>query len=175
MFNGYIGRFLKKNKLRLVAALLALCMLLMSILVFVQPVGAATYQQLDPTYRELVFQNCELGGVDPYIVLALIDTESGNDPNAVNSSGTCFGLCQIHKCWEKKAAALGCDIFTPEGNIVWCIWMLSSIQAEDCDLNHMLVRYNTGKLATESSKYSRGIIAKAEALRAIETCTDGVQ
>lgn len=129
-------------------------------------VKAATFQELNPEYKQCVMDNCTVTGLDPYIVLALIQTESGNDPTAVSSDGKCYGLCQINKCWSKKAAEYGCDLFVPEDNITWCCKMLSDAYVKYCDFEKALVVYNSGKLYANSTPYSRRIVALAADLRA---------
>lgn len=150
---------MKKRKtplwIKIVAVLLAAVM-------FCTPCYAA---ELDDSYRAHVFNCAAEMEIDPYIVLSLIENESGNFPGVVNSAGNCFGLCQIHKCWEKKAAAQGINIYDPYGNIAWCTIMLHDIYVQYGDWNKTLVVYNAGRLYANSSKYSRKIIARATELK----------
>lgn len=44
----------------------------------------------------VLFEACERNGIDPAIALALIETESRFQPDAVNSYSGCYGLCQLN-------------------------------------------------------------------------------
>lgn len=120
--------------------------------------------ELAPEYQTYVRQVSECTGIDPYIMMALIETESGNNPDAVNQAGNCLGLCQIHKCWANKAAEQGIDIYDPYGNITWSALMLDGYYDMYGDWNKALVHYNAGRLYADSSKYSRHIVARAAEL-----------
>lgn len=44
----------------------------------------------------VLFEACDRNGIDPAIALALIETESRFQPDAVNSYSGCYGLCQLN-------------------------------------------------------------------------------
>lgn len=144
-------------------ALMILVTLLTIIIGTTQTVEA---NELDYEYKNFVKASAEQAGVDEYIVLGLIEKESGNNIDAVNSDGTCYGPCQIHRCWNKQAQELGLDIMNnPYDNISFCCHMLSSYYQQYGDYNKTLVHYNAGHLYADSSSYSRDIIKRADRIR----------
>lgn len=154
------------NKITIKKVALAIALFIivamMTVIVSCANVKAA---ELPIEYREHVVECSTAMNIDQYIVLALIETESGNDYTAINSAGNCFGLCQIHKCWERKANDVGYNIYEPYGNIGWCSVLLRDCYQECGDWNRALVKYNAGRVYADSSPYSRKIIARAEELR----------
>lgn len=156
------GEYMKKKRRR-TPFWIKVVAILLAIVMFCTPCYAA---ELDESYR-LHTINCSTEmGIDPYVVLALIETESGNFPGVVNSAGNCFGLCQIHECWANKAALYGINIYEPYGNIAWCTILLSDcLNKCDGDMNKALVMYNAGYLYADSSPYSKKILKRANELK----------
>ena len=51
---------------------------------------------LSADLQSVLFEACDRNGIDPAIALALIETESRFQPDAVNSYSGCYGLCQLN-------------------------------------------------------------------------------
>lgn len=141
-------------------------LILILVLIFVLPVRVNA-QTLNPEYRQAVIEYSEKEHIDHYIVLALIEKESNNTPDIINADRTCYGLCQINKCWATQAKEIGLgDIKTdPTSNIAWCCHMLGQYYAMYSDYNKALVHYNAGYLYANESNYSRCIVNRAQALK----------
>ena len=79
------------------------------------------------------------------LVLAIMECESGFDPDAVSADGTCFGLMQIHRCnaaWVKSC--LGVSIYDPKGGITAGVYILAEYLSR-YDLHRALMAYNSGE------------------------------
>lgn len=113
-----------------------------------KPVGRLLY----PTpYKEAVFFYASQHGLDPFLVLALIRTESKFYPLAVSSTGA-KGLMQLMPDTASWVAErLGTEfeeerLFDPEYNIRLGTWYLAYILKEfDGNLVAALAAYNGGK------------------------------
>ncbi|MDW8107332.1 MAG: lytic transglycosylase domain-containing protein [Armatimonadota bacterium] len=80
-------------------------------------------------------------GVDPELVLRIIQAESGGDPNAVSPKGA-IGLMQL---MPETARALGvADPFDPAQNIEGGVRYLSHLIRRFGDLRLALAAYNAG-------------------------------
>lgn len=109
--------------------------------------------------------------VDPYILEALCETESGLDVYAVN--GNYVGLFQVSLQHSDRMAAIGgTDIWEPLTNARVAASLLSELLQECGDMHYALMRYNmradtannmwkNGKI----SDYAKKIVSRAEVLR----------
>ena len=133
-----------KKKLRLIIIFLAI--LLAIILVF----DYASMQLYPVKYRELVQLYSEKFGIDPYLVFAIIKTESNFQPKAISPKNA-RGLMQI----SERTGKWGADklqltdytnekLFDPETNINIGCWYLSVLYDEFNDTNLVLAAYNGG-------------------------------
>lgn len=103
------------------------------------------------SYKSLIFAYAEANGVDPYLVAAIIRTESGFRPDATSSQGA-RGLMQIMPETGRWAAArLGIeftpdDLYDPEYNIRLGTWYLAELLREFAgDPVLALAAYNGGR------------------------------
>lgn len=85
-------------------------------------------------------------GLDPEIVKALIEIESGGDPYAVGDSGESIGLMQIQPKWHgERMARLGVtDLMDPYQNVLTGCDILAEKLAEYGNLHDALSAYNAG-------------------------------
>lgn len=85
-------------------------------------------------------------GLDPEVVKALIEVESGGDPHAVGDSGESLGLMQIQPRWHgERMARLGVtDLFDPYENVLTGCDILAEKLAEYGNLHDALSAYNAG-------------------------------
>lgn len=100
-------------------------------------------------------------GLDPEIVKALIEVESGGDPHAVGDSGESLGLMQIQPRWHgERMARLGVtDLMDPYQNVVVGCAILSDLYDKYGNYEDALSVYNSGN--TEDGKaYAERILRK---------------
>ena len=102
-------------------------------------------------YNEYIFQYSQEYGFEPSLIYALIYTESGFNPDAV-SSADAIGLMQITEDtfeWAQNRANVGeaipaNELFDPETNIHYGVYILSLLREEFSDEPTMLAAYNAG-------------------------------
>jgi soluble lytic murein transglycosylase-like protein len=107
-------------------------------------------------------------GVSPELIEAMIETESRGISSA--SNGSCIGLMQVSTRWHRdRAARLGVDIRTDEGNIKTGVDFLMELAAEDEDLYYVLARYNGQKNAAPGkiNGYATEILNRANELEIV--------
>lgn len=112
--------------------------------------------------QQAIVDNCIYFGLDPHIVLGIIETESTFRTEADN--GICYGLMQIHRGnqnWVLKNAGVT-NIFDPAQNIragCWILWKGLQITG---NLEEALVWYNAGEVYASSTPYSCKVLKSAE-------------
>ncbi|MHC1722535.1 MAG: transglycosylase SLT domain-containing protein [Aminipila sp.] len=119
---------------------------------------------------QFAYDYSELQGVDPKATFAVIEAESGFNPNLISKNGD-YGLMQINKSnhqWLSKALGVT-DFLDPKQNIRAGVYMLRCIQNNNYDnLHQVLMVYNQGSRGAirdwnkgiYSSNYSRNVINK---------------
>lgn len=121
---------------------------------------------------------CEQRDIDYYMVVALIERESGYKWDATGDGGNSVGYMQIGERWHKdrmleEAVA---DLLNPYGNIRVGLNFLQYLNKKYLDnsgANCVLMAYNMGesgarslwKEGTYSTEYSRGVLKRAEEIR----------
>ena len=115
--------------------------------------------------------------VDPALVLAIIEKESGYDPAAAGDNGKSQGLMQIWRsAHESRMEKLGAvNLYDPYDNILVGIDILAEKLESYEDVEKALIAYNAGdagakKLYFEkgiySNRYSQAVMEIAEKIRA---------
>jgi len=121
---------------------------------------------LDPIFQGWLFDYCEYQEISPYLVIAIIETESSCDPNAKSPDGSCVGLMQVSTYWHKaKLEKMGLkDFYNPYQNVMVGIEILQNY-LEHNSLEWALTCYNGGADYANSmngtSEYARTIIERA--------------
>lgn len=100
----------------------------------------------DPDERRLllegVYQEAQLAGLAPEIVLAVIQVESAFQQEAVSSAGA-LGLMQIMPFWVAELGRPVDDLFDPRLNLRYgCTILAHYLAVEGGDLTRALARYN---------------------------------
>ncbi|APX95002.1 lytic murein transglycosylase [Halomonas sp. 1513] len=100
----------------------------------------------DPETRmrllERVYQEAQLAGLAPEIVLAVIQVESAFQKEAVSSAGA-LGLMQIMPFWVAELGRPADDLFDPLLNLRYgCTILAHYLAVERGDLTRALARYN---------------------------------
>lgn len=146
--------------------------------------GGFTYYQIPEDYaryggdfpeevQSYLWQLCEDAGVNYYIVVALIERESGYKQNATGDRGNSKGYMQIYEKWHTKRmqAESVDDLYNPYGNIRVGVNLLTELLGRaDGDYHYVLMSYNMGESRTKSlysegvcsTNYSRGILQRAQ-------------
>ena len=90
---------------------------------------------------ELVYNKAIQKGVDPALALALVERESGFNPNAIGDSGKSFGLFQIHSPSHPNYKGG----LNPEANIEYGLNLLKGhLDRYGGDIDKALWAYNAG-------------------------------
>lgn len=132
---------------------------------------------LTESLQDIIIDISAERGVDPALVLAVIEKESGYDPAAAGDNGKSQGLMQIWRsAHEKRMEKLGAvNLYDPYDNIIVGIDILAEKLAKYEDVEKALIAYNAGdagakKLYFEkgiySNRYSRAVMEIAEKIRA---------
>lgn len=84
--------------------------------------------------------------IDPFLIFAIAERESGLNPNAVGDNGASVGLAQIQPRWSKeRMKRLGvADLKEPRGCVKVAIDILLEYKEKDSDLYCVLMAYNGG-------------------------------
>lgn len=117
---------------------------------------------LDNDTQDYLFSVCESYGVEPALVLAMIDTESGFNTNSISKTGD-FGLMQINKCNHARLKELLgiTDFLNAKQNILCGVAMISANLAENnYDYVQALMCYNMGTNGAKMA-WKRGITSTA--------------
>lgn len=120
---------------------------------------------------------CRDKGIDYYMVVAMIERESGYRYDASGDSGKSIGYLQIGERWHKDRmeAENVTDLNDPYGNIRVGLSFLKELSERygSSGVNCVLMAYNMGESGAKkcwnngiySSEYSREILARAEELK----------
>ena len=132
-----------------------------SIIAYGEDVNEFVRPDLIPAIEKISKDYC----VSPELIEAMIETESGGQSTVRN--GSCIGLMQVSTRWHRdRAAVLGVDMTTDEGNIRTGVDYLMELAGENEDLLYVLAEYNGQSNAApgRSSKYAEKILRRAEEL-----------
>lgn len=113
--------------------------------------GVITYSRHPLYYKEDIGKFANKYNIDPYLVAAIIDVESGFDKDAISPKDA-RGLMQIAEQtgeWGAKELKIDNykkeDLFDPKVNISFGTWYLNRLEKEFAgDLNLVLAAYNGG-------------------------------
>lgn len=128
---------------------------------------------LDEDLQTYIFELSEDIGIDPAIVIAIIEKESNYDASAVGDHGRSLGLMQIQFRWHTaRMAELGCDdLLDARQNVCVGIDILADLLEEGESIEWVLMAYNGGhayadRLAGEGrvSEYAAEVLKMAEEL-----------
>lgn len=113
--------------------------------------------------QDVIFAECEKYGINPAIVVAMIERESQFDRYAMGDDGRSFGLMQVQPKWHlKKMIELNCtDLFEPIKNVTVGINHLADLQNTYGDITKALVAYNAGSYTGTITNYAREIMERS--------------
>lgn len=127
---------------------------------------------IDEYLQEFIFEKSEEYGIDPYIIIAIGENESGwTDVGSVMDTNGLYsiGYMQINSiCWDYLHEN-GFDVHTELGNIEGGIFLLSKY-LEKYNLEKSLACYECGEgrvtqRQIESTYFTRKIIRRAEEIK----------
>lgn len=114
-----------------------------------------------------IINECGAYGIDPAVVLSMIQSESSFRVEAVGDGGESFGLMQVQPKWHQdRMERLGVsDLLNPYQNVqVGIDFLAEQLDRYDGDLGKALTAYNRGHYDGEVSKYALTVMANSETL-----------
>ena len=150
------------------------------------------YKEQEPLYdvplsdeiQRYIMNVCRYYEMDPALVLAVIEQESGYDETAVGDGGEAYGLMQVQVRWHlARMERLGVtDLLNPYENVAVGVDILAEKLDEGLGTGWALMAYNGGnqyanemKEAGRISDYAKGIIERAEELNGRSILTGGTE
>lgn len=118
--------------------------------------------------QDYIIHLCEEHHIDPAVVIAMIECESGYNAWAVGDDGDSVGLMQIQSRWHQaRMDKLGCtNLFDPMQNVkVGIDYLAEMLDWYDGDIAKALTAYNRGSYSGYISEYATSVLAKAEVIR----------
>ena len=109
-------------------------------------------------------------GVDPALVLAVIEKESGYNPDAAGDNGRSQGLMQIWRSFhEKRMEKLGAvNLYDPKDNVLVGIDILAEKLDKYEDVEKALIAYNAGDAGAKKHYFSKGVYSNGYSRAVIE-------
>ena len=121
---------------------------------------AAKHYEIEYELAKNIYDICHGVGIDYYIFLELIFTESSFNPNAISSSDA-VGYCQI-KNIVVKDIGMALDRYKPSENIlIGAYYFKSLLDDYGLDIYEALIFYNTGTrkdLRSSGERYANKIL-----------------
>ena len=141
------------------------------------PAAWARYPiELDDDLQKYISEKCRAAEVPSCIVAAMIQIESGCDPDKVTDErdgGVSYGLMQINEKWHRQRMwRLGVfDLLDPYQNVDTGIDYLRELMERDKPMEWVLMAYNGGEVYADQmwaedlvSVYARRVITLSESL-----------
>lgn len=126
--------------------------------------------------QDIIIDAAESCGVDTVLVLAVIEKESGYNPDASGDNGKSQGLMQIwrsaHKKRMKKLGAV--NLYDPRDNVLVGIDILAEKLEKYEDAEKALIAYNAGDAGAKKHYFSKGIYSSSYS-RAVLKIAENIQ
>lgn len=122
---------------------------------------------LDKELQNYIIKQAHANGIQPQIVMAMIERESDYNITCMGDGGESYGLMQIQPKWHReRMKKLGCtDLLDPYQNVTVGIdYLCELLSRYDGDMAKALVGYNQGHYKGTVTAYAKGVLARAEAL-----------
>lgn len=125
---------------------------------------------LSTALQDHIFELCEDAGIDPTIIIAIIEKESMFDVDIVGDNGRALGLMQIQSRWHyDRMTELNChDLLDPFQNVTVGIHFVEELFTYSDSIEWVLMAYNGGPAyanrkvaAGEVSTYASMVLEKA--------------
>lgn len=113
--------------------------------------------------QDIIIDTASRRGVDPALVLAVIEKESGYNPDAAGDNGRSQGLMQIWRSFhEKRMEKLGAvNLYDPRDNVIVGIDILAEKLDKYEDKEKALIAYNAGDAGAKKHYFSKGIYSSS--------------
>ena len=113
--------------------------------------------------QDIIIDISEKRGVDPALVLAVIEKESGYNPDAAGDGGKSQGLMQIWRsAHESRMEKLGAvNLYDPYDNVIVGIDILAEKLDKYEDTEKALIAYNAGDAGAKKLYFSKGVYSNA--------------
>lgn len=113
--------------------------------------------------QDIIIDVSEKRGVDPALVLAVIEKESGYNPDASGDNGKSQGLMQIWRnAHKKRMKKLGvANLYDPRDNVLVGIDILAEKLEKYENTEKALIAYNAGDAGAKKHFFSKGIYSSS--------------
>ena len=142
----------------------------------------AEYQEPRPLYdvplssevQRYIFNVADYYGLEPSLILAIIEKESGYNEAAIGDGGESYGLMQVQgRVWSVRMDELGVtDLLNPYENIAIGVDILAAHLEQGLGVEWALMAYNGGvsyanKMTAEGkvSKYAQSVLEIKERIK----------
>ena len=136
-----------------------------------EPVESFYSVPLETDIQRRIKELCAAEGIEPTVILAMIDVESSFEAKALGDGGNSYGLMQIQPRWySERMAVLGVtDLFDPKQNVTVGIDILAELVAKyDGNIEMALVAYNAGPTGAYRHWFSRGVYSSDYSTKVLE-------
>ena len=120
---------------------------------------------LDNELQDYIIRTCRDYGVEPAIIMAMIERESDYDPNTMGDGGRAYGLMQIWPLYHsKRMGRLGCTyLLDPYHNVTVGIdYLAELLDKYGGDYGKALTAYNQGSYKGTVTQYAKSVLNNAE-------------
>ena len=126
---------------------------------------------LDHDIQAFIIRSCERLNMEPAVIVAMIDQESGFNDDCIGDNGDSVGLMQIQKQWhQERMDKLGVtNLMEPLQNVKVGMDYLAELLDQGNGLEWALMAYNAGASgATKGfgSEYAAAVLENSEILKA---------
>lgn len=113
--------------------------------------------------QDIIIDISEKRGVDPALVIAVIEKESGYKPDASGDNGRSQGLMQIWRSFhEQRMEKLGAvNLYDPRDNVIVGIDILAEKLEKYEDTEKALIAYNAGDAGAKKHYFSKGVYSNS--------------
>lgn len=113
--------------------------------------------------QDIIIDISEKRGVDPALVIAVIEKESGYKPDASGDNGRSQGLMQIWRSFhEQRMEKLGAvNLYDPRDNVIVGIDILAEKLEKYEDAEKALIAYNAGDAGAKKHYFSKGVYSNS--------------
>lgn len=123
---------------------------------------------LEQELQDFIAAECEKRHIEPTVVFAMIERESGCQIDAVGDNGQSYGLMQIQPRWHyQRMLDLGCtDLHDAKQNVTVGIDILAElIERNSGDYAKALVCYNQGSYKGTVTEYAQSVLERSTELK----------
>ena len=115
---------------------------------------------------------CEQKHIDPAIVLAMAEIESGYQAGIMGDNGHAYGLLQVQARWHReRMERLGCyDLLDPFQNVTVAVdYLAYCIEYNGGNVEMGLVAYNAGQAGAEAGWFNHGVYSSDYSRKVLTT------